>query len=261
MNQFNSKKELKPYDLIELYRRTQDPGLLLDFYKSNYYSSIYGKESKQKWRVKYEIIAGIIGHGNHNILDVGCATRSVAEKSLADCGSYYGFDINEKFTPDYIGDAHNIAKIVDRRFDWVILSDILEHLHDPYAVLRSCSYFASSILVVVPQWYHLECLPIPSSLRNARDRHLHTGGNRFWVPMVRSAGFNVRRLHGFWFIPSISYNFKSYRLRNIDNAFDSSRLLQGINSFMQGTLASIPGFNLLGQELVIEAEVDSSSRA
>ena len=250
----SSSNKQAHYDLILKYKATRNPDFLVQYYVSPEYTHIYSGGMKYKWHRKYQIIRNIIGTGkNYSILDVGCATRSLAESCLRACGQYYGFDINPDFKPEFVGDAHKLSEAVDRSFDWVLLSDILEHVHDPLAVLRESAQVGHHIVIVVPQWYHLECLPLPQSWRHSRDRHLHVGGARFWVPMVEQSGLRVEFTRGYWYVPSLAFNLEVEILLRIDSFLDRNAVLLWIDRAMIDRVSRWPLIRKMGQELIIKA--------
>lgn len=190
MNKSIPKHFSRAHDHIKAFKESSMPEHLLAFYTHDGYGRTYHGSPKNKWIRKYLVIRDIVqGIANKAILDVGCATRQIAERIFKN-NEYKGFDINPRFLPDYIGDAHDLTNIVDRYFDIILLLDILEHVHDPRKVLFEASKIGGTIVVMTPQMYHLECFPMPESMRYSEDRHIHTGGSRHWKKIfgIRSRG-------------------------------------------------------------------------
>lgn len=62
------------------------------------------------------------------------------------------FDIDETFSPDFIGSVHDLSEFADKQFDAVIVSHVLEHLAEPYldVALREISRVSKYALVYLP---------------------------------------------------------------------------------------------------------------
>ena len=95
----------------------------------------------------HTLMLDLIGGGTQ-VLDVGCATgylaRALVERGCQVTGIEYVPEAAEQARPVLshlvIGDVTTLdldAELGESRFDYIVLGDILEHLPDPAAVLRS----------------------------------------------------------------------------------------------------------------------------
>lgn len=74
------------------------------------------------------------------------------------------FDIDETFRPDFIGSVHDLSRFVDREFDAVIASHVLEHLPVAYLnqALAEISRVARYALIYLPvHGRHMQLRLIP----------------------------------------------------------------------------------------------------
>ncbi len=193
-----------PEDLVRRFRATGDEEALWAFYNREAYVALYAK-TKRKWATKASLLARMMDlEPSEVVIDVGCASqllRPYVERSGA---QYVGLDIAEGFSPDVIADAQARWPIDDDSADWIVLSDVLEHVARPMDVLREACRVGKRLLVVVPNWYRLErfasLLP-----RSTGDRHLHKMPPRRWMRMARECGWHVVQVRGFWYVPSIAF--------------------------------------------------------
>ncbi|MCI0682611.1 MAG: bifunctional glycosyltransferase/class I SAM-dependent methyltransferase [Gemmataceae bacterium] len=101
---------------------------------------------------------------NHDILEVGCGEGFMSAKLAADGNRIVGIDLLEQpqrrdcmqayFQADLDGGLGDVAGALQhRRFDCVLLPDVLEHLRRPERVLRDCAALLKRnglVLVSVP---------------------------------------------------------------------------------------------------------------
>lgn len=130
------------------------------------------RSSNEKYAYLEEINEGIIKHipssldPDGTVLDVGCGFGSLSEVIQQKKGyATYGIEINEeavsiarkRITKVIQADLTDIetinSKISKTKFDYIIFSDVLEHLHDPRTVLRAYIDFLKKggvVLISVP---------------------------------------------------------------------------------------------------------------
>lgn len=91
-------------------------------------------------------ITGLIDAGSHAILDLGCGSGVVGRKLKADgkAGRLIGVELfpeaaaeaSRHYDQVFQGDVEAIDFKFPCQFDYAICGDILEHLRDPYSVVR-----------------------------------------------------------------------------------------------------------------------------
>lgn len=96
---------------------------------------------------RQDLIAQLPSNPNANILEIGCSAGSTGELALSEgkCGSYCAVELasaaaeraRQRLTEVVTGDIETIRLPWEPcTFDVLILSEVLEHLIDPWAVLR-----------------------------------------------------------------------------------------------------------------------------
>jgi 2-polyprenyl-3-methyl-5-hydroxy-6-metoxy-1,4-benzoquinol methylase len=91
-------------------------------------------------------LAALIPEGPNTILDLGCATGTLGRglKELNKAREMVGIEIFEEAATEaekyyekvFCGDVERVSLDYDNYFDFVICGDILEHLVDPWKILR-----------------------------------------------------------------------------------------------------------------------------
>ena len=183
------------------------------------------------------------------VLDVGCAHKGLKPYVESSGATYKGVDIAAGFKPDYVANAETLQG-VPNVFDWAVMADVLEHLAEPKKALKATLCVSKHMVAIVPNWYRLErfgsILP-----RDQYDRHLQMLPPRAWLQMIREAGWRIKQIRGFYYVPSIAfYPFKL--LKRMDTIFLSApfrRLTVPFDRY----LSDKPVFKYMGQELVIVA--------
>ena len=119
------------------------------------------------------IVEKIIGltPSNENILDIGCFSGELLNRvriSQKVSNSYFGADLDNYLSKDFNFikfisfdfNDNNLSKLFEnKKFDIVILGDILEHLVNPWAALNNIQQIigdSSKILISIPNsghWY------------------------------------------------------------------------------------------------------------
>lgn len=108
-------------------------------------------------RLRAEYIARRFGQRmKGKLLDVGC-DRAILRDLLPKL-DYFGIDVGG--TPDLEVDLEKVGRLpfADGSFDWVICTDVLEHLSDPYGILAELARVTRKNLI----------LSLPNNWTNAR---------------------------------------------------------------------------------------------
>jgi len=220
------------------------------YYNRDDYAKIYSK-AKSKWIKKFVILDSIIDiHKDESLLDVGCSSMMFKPYVRNRGGHYFGMDISTKFNPDYITDAEDMSVLDDKCFDWILCSDILEHVSNPLTVLQQARKHCNKIAVVVPNLYRLESIPyLP---RKKGDRHITKQSPWKWMQLIRESGFEIIETQGFYYIPSIAF-YPVKPLTWIDRAFRNP-VFEYIASPIDKYLSKTSAFKYLGQEFMIIAK-------
>lgn len=120
------------------------------------------KDSHYYTRLKWWMLP-LINGGPNVVMDLGCASGRMGEKLLeaGKAKQVFGVELFDGaaqeaarvYTKVHIGDAEELELDYRECFDYVICGDILEHLKDPYAVVRKIHTWlkpGGSIFVCVP---------------------------------------------------------------------------------------------------------------
>lgn len=238
--------------LISQYKTTGDKSFLKAYYERKKYVEHYQtRNQKPKSTDKFKLISSIIKEqpGEGRILDIGCANQYLKKFLPESITSYIGLDLSIKFIPHVVSDAEFLP-FKQKSFDWVVLSDILEHISDPLAALRSCREVSEKVIAVVPNLHQLNALSFLPSYKN--DRHLHKMPPWKWRSLFREGGFNVVKTKGFYFIPSVSF-LPIPPLTWVDMFIDN-RWSYSLNRIIEKRLSERGIWRYIGQEFMIVGE-------
>lgn len=84
-----------------------------------------------------DVMNGLSGEFDGDVIDIGGKrqnARGTFRPPLNKVKSWAYLNTDKSTAPDYLGDAANMP-IDNEVFDWFILTEVLEHVEDPYAVL------------------------------------------------------------------------------------------------------------------------------
>lgn len=235
---------------IEQFRKTNNKEFLNAFYNDEKYNKIYAK-IKPKWKEKFKVLAKIMNlKPGEKVLDVGSAAQMFKPYAESYGAVYTSADLAAHFKPDYVCDAETLEGVPSDAYDWVVLSDILEHVGDPEAALRAAQRVGRNVVVVVPNWYRLERF---GSLlrRDSADRHLQKLSPQQWLGHFKDAGWNDIKIRGFYYVPSIA--FYPYKILKILDKLFLTFPFRWISKPIDTYLAELPIIRTLGQELIILA--------
>jgi O-antigen biosynthesis protein len=112
-------------------------------------SHVYLRNISQDKRTSLSVIAGYVT-ANARVLDLGTGSGALGKhlKTQLNC-TVDGFTLNEQEAqlarPSYrhvqvgdLEDPHWVAAFEGRQYDFIVCADVIEHLRQPQAVLRSC---------------------------------------------------------------------------------------------------------------------------
>ena len=241
------QEETSPGSYIQAFRKTNNKEHLERYYSQASYKKIYAKP-KPKWLKKFAIMTPLMDLSEGDkVLDVGCASQMFRPYVEAQSAVYKGLDVAQSFTPDYVCDAADMSPIKDDSFDWVVLSDILEHLPDYAAALREAHRIADRVIAVLPNWYRLERFAFLP--RHPHDRHLVRFSPRGWIEQFERAGFEIVHLQGFFYVPSVAF-YPVMPLKIIDRLFRVAPFRK-LSNVIDNRFADWPIIKFCGQELII----------
>lgn len=165
--------------------------------------------------VRHDVI-GMIPPGTRRVLDVGCgngATSAVAKRTLGLelAVGVEPFESSAALAAEHldhviVGDIEEMEGLgyPDGTFDCIICADVLEHLRDPWAVLRSLARYLApggALLVSLPNLGHIR--PIIKILTDRfeyeehgiLDRtHLRFFTRHTMIKMLNECGYRVERV-------------------------------------------------------------------
>ena len=241
------KEEASAGGYIQAFRKTRNKEYLELYYSQASYKKIYARP-KPKWLKKFAIMTRLMGLSEGDkVLDVGCASQMFRPYVEAVGAIYKGLDVAESFAPDYICDAEDMSIIEDGSFDWVILSDILEHLPNSAAALKEAQRIGENVIAVVPNWYRLERFAFLP--RHPHDRHLVRFSPQGWIEQFERVGFEIVHLQGFFYLPSIAF-YPIMPLKIIDRLFRTAPFRK-LSDVIDNHFADWPVIKFCGQELII----------
>lgn len=111
-------------------------------------SSAYSKKDDRYFEgAREDFVSELPGNPDARILEIGCSNGNTGALALSmnKCGSYIGVELHEtaalkakkKISQVIIGDIEKMElPFEDNSFDVLIMSEVLEHLVDPWNVLR-----------------------------------------------------------------------------------------------------------------------------
>ncbi|WGH74777.1 methyltransferase domain-containing protein [Tenacibaculum tangerinum] len=178
--------------------------------------------------VKFHLVNDVLVSYNAkrlNILELGCGTKTTYRylKNLGCNFDYFGVDYEASFAPDFVCDLLNpkpIQEVLPWKPDFLLLLDVLEHLHEDSHVLEKVVLEISDlittdtkVIVTLPQMYRLD---------RFKFSHLHYPEHKIrlthkeWKALL-SKSFFVDKVQGVGFlsiIPFLPMFFKSFTPEN-----------------------------------------------
>ena len=107
------------------------------------------------WIRYYEIIKSVLKYDSRHILDLGTGSGFLTKALMAKAESLILMDYNDNLEPDIVGDIREYQPVLERRFDTVIASEILEHvkLHEVRNVMDNIYQYLiprGKVIITVP---------------------------------------------------------------------------------------------------------------
>jgi 2-polyprenyl-3-methyl-5-hydroxy-6-metoxy-1,4-benzoquinol methylase len=151
------------------------------------------------------------------VLDVGCSTGTLGAAVKARTGALVvGIELSremaqvasERIDEVLVGDAAELiilGGLENRRFDTIIFADVLEHMVDPWAVLRAAVGHlepGGAVIASIPNVGHMDTISNlvfkerwPYRERGIHDRtHLRFFARKNVVELFKSAGLSIERM-------------------------------------------------------------------
>ncbi|AWB10356.1 2-polyprenyl-3-methyl-5-hydroxy-6-metoxy-1,4-ben zoquinol methylase [Thermodesulfobium acidiphilum] len=150
----------------------------------NEFRDIYNRKNNKYFSgIRYDIINLIEGF-NHNILELGCGAGNtlVELKKQGKAKNAVGIDIidlgqSKKLDKFILADIENIElNSLNEYFDVIICADVLEHLKDPWSVVRKLKNFLKTDGVLIASIPNVrEYRTILSILLNGDFKYVESG--------------------------------------------------------------------------------------
>ncbi len=178
-------------------------------------------------------IERLVPPGVKYVLDVGCSNGVVGEAIKAKTGAQViGIELSPEMASEaagrldkvFAGDAGEIiqrGELDEYRFDAIIFADLLEHLADPWAVLRAAAARLQPegvVIASIPNVRHIDtlCNLIVKGYWPYRERGIHDRTHlRFFtrkniVELFQSAGLSIETMKANYRILEKPYRFNRY---------------------------------------------------
>lgn len=180
------------------------------------------------------------------VLDVGCSTGALGAAIKARTGAQvFGIELSQEMAQVasahldkiLVGDAVEIilqGKLQDLQFDTIIFADVLEHLADPWAVLKGVVRYLEAggiIIASIPNVRHISTIYnlVVKGCWPYRDRGIHDRTHlRFFtkkniVELFESTGFSIDRIEA---------NYRIIERPHRLNRFARFLAISGLKSFL-----------------------------
>lgn len=155
--------------------------------------------------------------GAKNVLDVGCSTGALGAAIKANTGAHVtGIELSsqmaqvasEAIDKVFVGGAEEVilnGQLEGLQFDTIIFADVLEHLSDPWTVLRTTTHYlkpGGTIVASIPNVNHIDTLfnlifrnYWPYRDRGIHDRtHLRFFTKRNIMELFEKAGLSIDKI-------------------------------------------------------------------
>lgn len=134
----------------------------------------YKEKSRNYYNCKRTEMLKYLPDSAQKILDVGCAEASfgalIKEKNNAEV---WGIELNseiaecakEKIDKVLVGDiSEKITELPDNYFDCIFFNDVLEHLYDPYTLLKQIKYKLNNEGIIICSLPNIRHCPVLKDL-------------------------------------------------------------------------------------------------
>ena len=175
---------------------------------TNFYEDYWEKRGESGFRPRYKIFSGWIEKGSR-VLELGCGDgffgRMLKEKNM----DYTGCDISEKALKIakergldvFKCDLDDKIDFIDDSFDYVVMSEFLEHIIDSEKILKEAGRIAQKgILVSIPNiayWkFRLQLVlgSFPKQWAVAPQEHLRYWSVKDFTNTAGSLGFKIQKI-------------------------------------------------------------------
>jgi len=183
-------------------------------------------------------------------LEIGCATGElIANFPTIEGGIRMGIDISErnievaqKRFPNILFESGDFRRLNLPRFDFVILSDVLEHVMDDTRLLADAASLASGVLVNLPlecNWLNRNRAYGPADTSG----HLRSYTLRQGLELFRSAGLEVKTWQRVWIHETAAAQLlRDLRAKQQGRAFAGGLLGSTVRKSIYGLAGALPPF-------------------
>ncbi len=174
----------------------------------DFYENYWDKRGESGFRPRYRIFFDWI-ENNSKVLELGCGDGYFGQMLKEKRVDYAGCDISEKALSVAKGrgldvfqcDLENKLDFPDNNFDYVVMSEFLEHIVNSEKVLEEANRIAKNgVLVSIPNiayWrFRLELLlgRFPKQWAVAPQEHLRYWSVRDFINTASSLGFKIHEI-------------------------------------------------------------------
>lgn len=180
------------------------------------------------------------------VLDVGCSTGILGAAIKAKTGAQvFGIELSEEMANEalsridkvFVGDAEEIlyqGMLDGYQFDTIVFADVLEHLVDPWSVLRKAATYLHSegtIIASIPNIRHIDTIYHlvlkgywPYRERGIHDKtHLRFFTRKNIVDLFENAGLSI---------DTIETNYRIFEKPHSLNRFSKFFAFPGLRNFL-----------------------------
>lgn len=174
----------------------------------DFYEDYWRKRGESGYRPRYKIFLEWMGE-NSRVLDIGCGDGFFGEMLKEKSIDYTGCDISERALDIARGRGLNVFQCIlenkidfpDKSFDYVVMSEFLEHIVNSEEILKEAGRLAKKgVLVSIPNiayWrFRLELLfgRFPKQWAVAPQEHLRYWSVKDFKNTARSLGFEIKEI-------------------------------------------------------------------
>ena len=173
-----------------------------------FYENYWEKRGESGFRPRYKIFLGWIEVGS-KVLELGCGDGYFGEMLKEKDADYTGCDISERAIETakdrglnvFLAEIKNKLDFPDKSFDYVVMSEFLEHIINSEEILKEAGRIAKKgVLVSIPNiayWrFRLELFfgRFPKQWAVAPQEHLRYWSVKDFKYTVQSLGFKVKKI-------------------------------------------------------------------
>jgi len=173
-------------------------------------------------RQKEREIVGLLSKYNQNremkVIDIGARDKLI-KNELPGNMKYTSLDVDSSFKPDIVGDIEKRLPIKDKSYDFIVCSEVLEHVIYPRRVLKEFRRILKDdgkIIITLPNEYNL----------NHRIQFLLGIQKGCEVPFKEKIW--MIHIHRPRVIDSINFFKSGFKLKEVVHAWDSDKKISRI---------------------------------